>query len=439
MNIKKTLFIWMSFLMTSVFAQQNLSVDKAIELTLENNFGIKIATNNKEIAKNNSSILNAGYLPSVTGIAGGTFDKQNTNGQPIQGDPRVAIGAETRRYNASINLNYTLFDGLGRSYNYKRLKEQAQLSELQARETIENTIIQLLTVYYSVAQLSENTDALKETLTISKNRFARAGYQFEFGQNTKLEVLNAEVDINKDSINLIDVNQQLKNAKRDLNVILGNQFYNNFNVNKEVIFLLQLNKEDLLAKTKANNVSLLQADKNINISQYDIKSSKSQFLPTVGLTGSYGWNESSTNSPLAFVLQNTASGISAGVNLSWNLFDGGTTLTRVQNSKITLENQKLQKEQLKIDVTRNFLNAWDDYQNRLAIFRVQEDNIKTSQNNFDRTEEKFKLGQVSSIEFRQAQLNLVNAELSRNQAKYQAKLAELTVLQLSGELLNVDF
>ena len=439
MNIKKTLFIWMSFLMTSVFAQQNLTVDKAIELTLENNFGIKIVTNNKEIAKNNARILNAGYLPSVTGIAGGTIDKQNSEGQLANGDTRVAVGAENRRYNASINLNYTLFDGLGRLYNYKRLKEQSQLSELEARETIENTIIQLLSVYYSVAQLSENSEALKDTLTISKNRLSRAGYQFEFGQNTKLEVLNAEVDINNDSINLIDVNQQLKNTKRDLNVILGNQFSDSFNVNKEVTFLLQLNKEDLLAKTKANNVSLLQADKNINISKYNIKSNKAQFLPTVGLTGSYGWNESSNNSPLAFVLQNTNTGFSGGINLSWNLFDGGGTLTRVQNSKITLENQKLQKEQLKIDVTRNFLNAWDDYQNRLAIFRVQEDNIKTSQNNFDRTEEKFKLGQVTSIEFRQAQLNLVNAELSRNQAKYQAKLAELTVLQLSGELLNVEF
>ena len=347
MNIKKTLFIWMSFLMTSVFAQQNLTVDKAIELTLENNFGIKIVTNNKEIAKNNARILNAGYLPSVTGIAGGTIDKQNSEGQLANGDTRVAVGAENRRYNASINLNYTLFDGLGRLYNYKRLKEQSQLSELEARETIENTIIQLLSVYYSVAQLSENSEALKDTLTISKNRLSRAGYQFEFGQNIKLEVLNAEVDINNDSINLIDVNQQLKNTKRDLNVILGNQFSDSFNVNKEVTFLLQLNKEDLLAKTKANNVSLLQADKNINISKYNIKSNKAQFLPTVGLTGSYGWNESSNNSPLAFVLQNTNTGFSGGINLSWNLFDGGGTLTRVQNSKITLENQKLQKEQLK--------------------------------------------------------------------------------------------
>ena len=125
--------------------------------------------------------------------------------------------------------------------------------------------------------------------------------------------------------------------------------------------------------------------------------------------------------------------------MSWNLFDGGGTITRVKNAKIDLQNREYEKQSLLISVERDFYNAWDDYQNRLAVYQVQENNIITAKNNFDRTQEKYKLGQVTSIEFRQAQLNLLSAELSRNQAKYQAKLAELTVLQLSGELLNVKF
>jgi outer membrane protein TolC len=111
----------------------------------------------------------------------------------------------------------------------------------------------------------------------------------------------------------------------------------------------------------------------------------------------------------------------------------------VKNAKVILENQKLQKEELKLDIERNFNNAWDDYQNKLKIFRLQEDNIRTAKNNFSRTQEKFKLGQVTSIAFRQAQFNLLTSELSRNQAKYDAKLAEVFVLQLSGELLNIQF
>ncbi|TCK67258.1 outer membrane protein TolC [Winogradskyella wandonensis] len=419
-------------------AQQVVKPSDAVQLALEHNYGIQIANNNVEVAENNKAILNSGYLPTLTGNAGGNIDRQNAEGQLANGDTRVAEGAETRRYNASINLNYTLFDGLGRYYNYKRLKEEYNLSELQARETIENTMVQLLTVYYNVARQSENLKSFEETIEISRDRLTRSEYQFDYGQNTKLDVLNAEVDINNDSISIINSRQNLINLKRDLNLVTGNKISNQFEVDTTINFLFQLNKEDLLNKLYANNVRLIQNEKNIAINEFALKANKSGYLPTVGLTGSYGWNESTNNSPLAFVLQNTSTNVSAGINLTWNLFDGGGTITRVKNARINLENQKLQKEQLKIEIERNFNNAWDDYKNKLRIYEVQEDNIKTAKNNFERTQEKFKLGQVTSIEFRQAQLNLLNAVLSKNQAKYDAKLAEIIVLQISGELLNVE-
>ncbi len=438
MNIK--IYITYSLVFFAIFAnaQKTLTPEKAIQLTLSHNYGIKIAENTVKVAENNTSVLNSGYLPTVTGNAGATYNLDNTEAEFSNGETTTLNGAESSRYNASVNLNYTLFDGLGRLYNYKRLKEQHQLSELEARETIENTLLQLFSVYYSVAQLSENTSAIKETFAISKDRLTRSEYQFEYGQNTKLEVLNAQVDINNDSINIVNTEQQLKNTKRDLNVILGNKLSEEFNVHTDISFLLELTKEDLWAKTKANNVSVLQIEKNINISSLDVKSNRSQYLPTVGLTGTYGWNKNNNNAA-SFVAVSTNTGLSGGINLSWNLFDGGSTITRVKNAKIALENQQLQKEQVLIDLERNFNNAWDDYQNKLVIYQLQEENILTATNNFDRTKEKFKIGQVNSIEFRQAQLNLLNAELSRNQAKYNAKLAELTVLQLSGELLNVKF
>ena len=309
---------------------------------------------------------------------------------------------------------------------------------MQARETIENTIVQLFSVYYNVAQLSENLETLDQTLLVTKDRLVRAEYQFDYGQNTKLEVLNAEVDINTDSINIINTKQDLKIAKRDLKLVLGETFTEDFSVETEVNFVLQFKKDSLFEKAKQRNVALLQTEKNIAISQLDIKSGKSAYLPTLGLTGSYGWNKNNNNAA-SFVAVSTNTGLSGGVNLSWNLFDGGATITRVKNAKINLETQQLQKENILLSIQRDFDNAWDDYMNKLEIYNIQEKNIITAQNNFDRTQEKFKIGQVNSIEFRQAQLNLLNAELSRNQAKYAAKLAELQLLQISGELLNVEF
>ena len=437
-NFAFLICISIMFCINNLNAQQMLTKKEAVKLALDNNYDIKIANNNVQVAENNTSVLNSGYLPTVTGTAGATYNLDNTEAEFSNGNTTVLNGAESSRYNAGVSLNYTIFDGLGRHYNYKRLKEQYQLSELQARETIENTIVQLFSVYYNVAQLSENLETLDETLLVTKDRLVRAEYQFDYGQNTKLEVLNAEVDINTDSINIINTKQDLKIAKRDLKLVLGETFTEDFNVETEVDFLLQFKKDSLFEKAKQRNVALLQTEKNIAISQLDIKSGKSAYLPTLGLTGSYGWNKNNNNAA-SFVTVSTNTGLSGGLNLSWNLFDGGATMTRVRNAKVNLETQQLQKENILLSIQRDFDNAWDDYMNKLEIYNIQEKNIITAQNNFDRTQEKFKIGQVNSIEFRQAQLNLLNTELSRNQAKYAAKLAELQLLQISGELLNVEF
>ena len=194
-----------------------LTKAEAYQIMLENNFGIQIANNLVDIAENNKSVLNADFLPSISGVAGATYDNNSSvtdfNGATdSEGNPRPNFeinNAETQRYNAGINLDYTLFDGLGRLYNYKQLKETYNLSQLEARETIELTTIQLFTVYYEVARVTENVQVLEEALDISRNREQRASYEFEYGQSNKLNVLNAQVDVTTDSINLITARQNL--------------------------------------------------------------------------------------------------------------------------------------------------------------------------------------------------------------------------------------
>lgn len=427
------------FISTAEAQEKVLSKEEAIDLTLENNLGIQVARNTRKIDDNNANILNSGYLPTVTGNAGGSIDKQNTEGQLASGDIRTADGAETRRYNASVDVNYTLFDGLNRYYSYKSFKERSQQSELEVRQTIENTVLQLFTVYYEVARLTENTKNLEQALGISKDRLKRARYQFEYGQNTGLDVLNAEVDINTDSINLLNSRQQLRNTMRDLNLVLNQDLSSQFLADTTVNFVPGLQMEEMHNEAKSNNIRLQLVEKDMNITMYNVKAAKSVFLPTIGLTGTYGWNESTNNSPLAFLIQNTSTGVTGAVNLSWNLFDGGRGITGIKNVKIGYENQELLKKQIELEVERDIRNAWDSYTNALYVLEVQEKNLQTNQNNFNRTDERYKLGQVTSIEFRQAQLNLLNAELAQSQAKYSAKLAELQMLQISGQLLNIDF
>lgn len=428
------------FFVVSMMAQEVplLTKQQALQETLAKNFDIQLVENTIEIADNNQDLLNSGYLPTLIGNAGASYDLQDQQATFQNGETNTIDGAETQRFNASLNLNYTLFDGLGRYYNYKALKEQYALTELQARETIETTMLQLFTVYYEVARLTENVTVLKETFENTKKRLTRAQYAFEYGQNNKLEVLNAEVDIVTDSTNLLNTLQLLRNTKRDLNVISNTDLQRRFVVDTSVQFIAPLQLDAFIEDAEKNNVRLLQAEKNKTISDYNVKQSRAVFLPSLGLTGSYGWNQGEF--PVtSFLASNQSVGFSAGLNLTWNLFDGGTSITNIKNAKITLQNQEIQQAQFKNEVRRDIANAQDEYINRLAVFELQGQNVVTAQNNFERSNEQNKLGQITSVELRQAQINLLNAKTNKNAAKYQAKLAELQVLQLVGQLLNVDF
>lgn len=420
------------------FSQEILTKEDALKITLENNFGIQIANNNLEVAKNNSSIYNTRYLPTASLSSGANYRRDNQTITRQDGSATSIDGAITNSYNASVNLNYILFDGLGRKYNYQQLKETYNLSALQAKETIENTYLQLFTTYFQIARFSENKKNLEEALQISKTRLQRANYQYEYGQTTQLALLNAKVDVNNDSIALMNAKQLLSTAKRGLNLVLGIEKDLDYEVETQINFNSLLNFEDLQQKAFAQNTILQQNEKNIAISDFNIKISKANYFPSLGLNTSYGWNKSE-NPATSFLAGATSNGLNAGLNLSWNLFDGGATKTRVSNAKIAMENQQIALEQQKLNVRNTLKNTWENYQNQLFILQAQEANVGTTKNNFERTQAQYQLGQVTSIEFRQAQINFINSKTAYNNAKFDAKLIEIQLLQLSGDLLNVKF
>jgi outer membrane protein TolC len=439
-----------SLLLLIVFSktqgQEKLTKEEALEIALEQNFGIKVSRNVTEIIKNNSGVLNSGYLPTVSILGGSNYTESDAeiafpgqvdeDGTPIPN--RIFEDQESQRFNAGVNLNYTLFDGLGRKFTYKRLKEQYALSELQLRETIEFTILQLYEVYFNIAQLTESKSIFQENLSISKERQKRAEIAFIHGQGNKLAVLNAQVDVTNDSINLIQIKQQLDNSKRDLNLLLNQPISQNFEVDLNVDFVPYIQIESYLENASENNVELLKQKSNTQINSYDIKISQSGYLPTVGLVGSYGWNlNKSPASPFFPGTNNTSYSVGVGASLSWNLFDGGRTLTRVKNAKLTFENQDLLEQESKLSFNRDITNGIQNFKNTKEIFKIQKKQVETATYNFNRSQAQYKLGSITAIEFRQAQINLTNAQNQRTIAKYQAKLAELQLIQITGQLLNI--
>lgn len=422
----------------SSFAQDVLSKQDAISRALENNFGVLIGNNNLALAENNKSILNSRFLPTLGASAGVNYNLNNITANFQNGNITELNGATSNALNAGLNLNYTLFDGLGRWYNYKQLQETYKLSELQARITMENAVFQTLTAYYNVAIQEVIVSTLREAIQVSASRLSRTKIAFDYAQGNKLSVLNAQVDLSNDSISLANARLNLDNAKRNLNAILVQDINQDFVVDTQVTFFDLTQKEALKSKMFENNSSLLEAEQNLLIGSYTQQVARANFLPTIGTSAQYGWNKNNNNEA-SFLASSVSYGLSAGANLTWNLFDGGTAKTNVQNAKITRENLILNVAQTKNELERDFEIAWADYLNKIYLYKTQEKNLVSNQDNFTRTNEMFKLGQVSSVEFRQAQQNLLMVANQVTQSKFNAKLAEYRILQLTGDLLEANF
>lgn len=441
MNIKGFKIIVAIWAFANAFHAQSqalLPKEEAVTIAMENNFDIVLANLDVDIAENNSSIQNSGFIPSLSGNAGGSYSNTSGSATPRQGQETEFSGNEQMGMNAAINLNYTLFDGFGRSNTYKQLQENYNISELQARQMVENTILNIFNSYYEVARLTQDVENQKETLDISRVRLERSKYGQEYGQGSQLDVLNAEVDYNNDSITYLTNTQLLETEKRNLNLLLGRDVNTEFSVDTSLAYADGLMLDILLVHAKENNVTLLQQEAALRNAEYNIKSTTSGSVPKLAINGGYQWAENQFG-VASFLEQQKSQGLNAGVTLSWNIYDGGSTRIRRQNSKIALESQtvNLQKEQLNIE--RNLSNAWTAYQTALFVKDAQQKNLQTAQTNFDRSVDQYKLGQITNIVFRQAQLNLLNAQLSLNQAKYSAKNAELFLLQISGDLRQAQF
>lgn len=438
MNFKNILILVLLIVFNAGNAQELLTKENAVSLALENNYDIKIAYNNVEIAKNNASVYNSGYLPKVTGNAGADYDNNSSEFTLLNGTKTENNNAESNGYNAAVGLNYTLFDGFGRSYNYKKLKEAYNLSELEAKTVIQDEILKIFALYYEVARISENQKNIIESLDISKRRLTRMNYGFDYGQNTKLQILNAEVDVNNDSIRYVNEKRLLANAKRDLNLLLGRDVNEDFLVETNVTFNRIFEFSSLFTKANEYNYEIQKINKSIKLSDYEIKISKSDLYPSLNLSSSYSFNYSNNENSFNFSKQ-INNGFNAGINLNWNIFDGGNTKTRIDNTKILADNLQVQKEEVSNRLERNVANALEIYNNAIFNLKAEEKNVETNNHNFERSAEQFKLGQITSIEFRLAQVNLLNAKYNLNDAKYQAKTAELVLLQLTGELLEAEY
>lgn len=411
-----------------------LSLDEAISRALEENHSIIISRNLAEINENSATIGNAGYLPNLELNSSYSETVEDTRLEFPNQPGQDVSGSRSNRLNASLNLQWVLFDGFGNRYRLMSLNRDAELGKVQSRQEIELTLLQVIELYLNVSTQSQLLDVTREAVEISNQRYRRALQNFETGGGSRVDLLNAEVSLNQDSIRVVETEVALNRAKRNLQVLLGEDPSSDLRVSNEIEINDDLSLDTLIPDSFSENARLNALAIESEQARLQLQQSRAARYPQISTSASYSYSRLESDAG-QFTFQET-DGFSAGLSLSFPIFDGFRRNITVQNDQIRVKNSEEQRRLTEKEVRSDLLNIYETYSTNLYLLEKQQLNVETAELNFERTEIAFEQGQVSNTDFREAQLNLLQTRQDLISLRVQAKLSEIDLLQLSGQLLT---
>ena len=389
----------------SVHAQNSISLEKALAITIKENIDIKIKTTELDQVKNYEKVGVLGVLPiiKVNGAASG-----NTGSSSIEfateDFPEINdADSESKSINGNVEISYSLFGGLASVYTYQKLKKQSDLKSTELLMKIEQVLLNTAKQYYDIAYLQEENKILYELLEVSKERYSRVKIQNEFGNASKLDLLAAEIDLNKDSVTVMNSDYQLKAAKERLNQILNRDLSKDYAVESFVEINKDLNYSELLELTNQNNSNILLHQYLIEITRKDKKINNTSIFPSVSVSAQYGYNQNESNTSI--ILDQSNTGLTGFVNLSWDIFDAMARKRIAQNTQIEIESNELKLESIKKEIQKEFNVTYQQYENNIKLIEIETRNNEASERFFQRAKNQFFQGQLSRSDFRLAQVD----------------------------------
>lgn len=415
-------------------AQELLTLKDAVQIALQNNYEIKIAQNDLKIDESNVAPGNAGMLPSATASIVKNNNIQNLSQTRADGTTNSLDNAKNNRLDYGVSLDWTIFDGLRMFAMRDQLRELQKLGENQLKLTIITKISDIQAAYFDLVQQQQQLSALDSTLVISNQRVNLAQNRFTIGKASKLEVLNAQVDINTDKVSLLRQKEMYANAKVLLNQILARDLTIDFKVAEVFTMEKQLDFAELKAFAEKQNPQVEALIISKKVAELELKKIKSGRYPTVKVNT--GYNFSDTESSLGFTTQSSARGLNYGFSASLNLFDGFAQKRNEKIASLQIDNSSIQIEQQSLALHAQLTTAYQTYVTNLELIELEEKNEAIAKQNLDITLDKFRIGTITTLEFRTAQLNYVNATVRYSNAQFQAKLSEIALRELAG---NINF
>ena len=413
---------------------QHYTLKSCLETGLEKNYSIRLVRNQEQISKNNATIANAGYLPTLDLSAkySGTVDNTETKARAT-GETTTTDRVFDQTINAGLNLNWTLFDGFKIQANYSRLKELERQGETLTRIAIEDFIANMTAEYYNYIQQQIRLKNFRYAMSLSKERLRIVEERYIVGNFSRLDLQQARVDYNADRAQYMKQQESVKTSLIRLNELMANEnMTQSIAINDSIIDLnTLLSFDELWQSTLNNNASLLKSEQNKNLAALEMKTVKSRNFPYLKVNAGYGYTLNKYD--ISSTMQRDNLGFNFGVTMGFNLFDGNRK-REIKNARIAVENAQLQQDDMRQTLKADLSNLWQAYQNNIEMLELERENLISAIENHEIASERYMLGNLSGIEMREAQKSLLDAEERILSAEYDTKMCEISLLQLSGKI-----
>jgi outer membrane protein len=415
-------------------AQETLTVDEAIKLALQKNFDVQIVRNQKEITKFQNNAGSAGMSPTVS--LNGSINSSNINSYQVfnTGAVQDRTGARANGISASLNADWTIFDGLRMFAIKKRLGMAEELSNLELKRQMENTVFDIISAYYNVVRINEMIKAAKQNLAIYEERRKIAQVRQEIGSDSKVEVLLSKSDENKARSAIIQLELDLINSKTQLNNLLGRGIDTDFNTTDSIIVNYNPAIEDLKKNVANANTGLLISKQNELITDQSVSEARSSYYPFITVSGAYIYTR--TRSEAGFLFSNRQNGLNLGITGRWTIFNGMRNKRIVQERNILAFNQRLITEQTKLQVDAQVYVNYQSYLLNRKIVEMELQNLADSKEVQNISLERYKIGKANLLETIETQKNLEDAQVRYINALYNIKLAEADLMRVNGILVK---
>ncbi|MEO6454214.1 MAG: TolC family protein [Ginsengibacter sp.] len=436
--IKATLFLYLLLSATCLRAQQLLTPEEAIATALQNNYEIRLSRNDSIIYAIDYSYANAAFLPTLNANGGYLNNNNNQKQKLADGTDKERNGIVSKNINASLGLEWVLFDGLKMFATRDRLKELLQLGDLTIKNQITDIIANVIVTYYNIVRQKQQLKAIEEQMIINRERLHLAEVKLEIGLGIKPDVLQAKVDLNAQIAAQLRQQTLITQQKVTLNRLMAV----NTGINYEVLDSIPIDTTLTLSLINNNaadsSPAILLSRKNIDIANIILRERRAERLPVISFNSAYNFSKTNNNSvvnPFS-PLFNQNKGYNYGLTATIPIFNNYIARRNIRQAQADINFRRLTLENELSLLNTNLENAYRDYDLQKKALELEELNISLAKENVSIAFERYKLAVATFVELRDAQQSLELAYDRLIAARYDTKVAETELHRLRGDFVK---